>query len=362
MKIYEKGYKAVAAYIKKSIEEGSLSEGDRLPSEAKLCEMFSLSRQTVRKGMNLLKKEGVLTGLQGSGTYVGSVKKKSRRLKYMSVAVMLTYGDSYIFPPVVRGITGTLNEAGYSTQLSFTDNNVSNEERLLKNLLENDNVDALIVEPSKGALPNPNLRLYRELIYRGVQVLFINASYRDLEAPCIRLDDESVGKKALQYLYEKGHRKIGGIFHCEDEQGIRRYGGFMEMARDLKLDIDPDHIVWLDTADIRNMKSAAPKVLSRIKGCTAVMAYNDEVACELIKICKENGMRVPEDLSVIGVDDADISATIVPALTTFTHPKEILGKKAADTILQMMDEQGDEASYLLESSLNERESVKKIFI
>ena len=83
---------------------------------------------------------------------------------YKRQAVISTYVDSYIFPPVVRGIERVLSKRGYTTQIAFTGNRVSREQDILNNLIDKDIIDGLIVEPAKSALPNPNLHYYQRCV------------------------------------------------------------------------------------------------------------------------------------------------------------------------------------------------------
>ena len=148
------GYRAVIDWIRKEIDAGNLKKGDRLPSEKDLCDQFGLSRQTVRHATGELEKEGLLKRVRGSGTYVDGNEPVLRQAKHRNVAVVSTFVDSYIFPPTIRGIESVLARAGYSVQLSFTDDLVSRERSALQNLLEKDNIDGLIIEPGAGE-PRP---------------------------------------------------------------------------------------------------------------------------------------------------------------------------------------------------------------
>ena len=170
------GYRAVIDWIRKEISAGHLKTGDRLPSEKELCDQFGLSRQTVRHATGELEKEGVLTRVRGSGTYLGSPGPAPRQAENKNIAVVSTYVDSYIFPPTIRGIESVLARAGYSVQLSFTDDLVTRERMILESLLEKDNIDGLIIEPSKSALPNPNLELYRRILKRNIPILFFTSA------------------------------------------------------------------------------------------------------------------------------------------------------------------------------------------
>lgn len=350
-------YKRVIDYILSEISEGRLKQGDRIPSEKKLSEQFSMSRQTIRHATGELEKKGVITRVRGSGSYIGGDASKLRD-KFMTVAVMLTYVDNYIFPQTVRGISDTLEENGYSMQLSFTDNDIEKEQTFLKKIIAEDNVDALLAEPSKSSLPNPNMKYYRIIQQRGIPIEFINSSYPKLDIPCVRLDDEKIGYEAVRYLIENGHRQIAGIFHCEDSQGLRRFAGYDRALREADIVPDPKKVLWLDTDGIADVAPLTDYILSRIKGATAIFTYNDEVGCQLIDGFAERGINVPDDISVISVDDSDLASKVRPGLTTFPHPKRELGITATDKLLAMIDNPIVGGNELMMPDLVVRDSVK----
>ena len=197
----EPKYQQVIDWVKENIANGQLRAGDRLMSEMELSEKFSLSRQTIRHATGELEKEHLVTRVKGSGTYIGSGKAApaAARRRHMRIAVLSTFYESYIFPPTMKGIERVLSKRGYSMQVSFTDNRIPREQQILRDLLEKDNIDGLIVEPAKSALPNPNISYYRELQSRGIPLLFFNTSYEEIDAPCVRLDDERVAGEAARW-------------------------------------------------------------------------------------------------------------------------------------------------------------------
>ena len=153
-------YTKVIEWVRNGLSSGELKLGDRLKTENELSRMFGISRQTVRRAIGELENEHLLTRIQGSGTYVGVNAHMPRRESTMNIAVISTYVDSYIFPKTLRGFEKIFSRRGYTTQIAFTNNSVYRESVILKNLLQKDNIDGLIVEPSKSALPNPNLKYY----------------------------------------------------------------------------------------------------------------------------------------------------------------------------------------------------------
>ena len=88
-----------------------------------------------------------------------------------------------------------------------------------------------------------------------------------------------------------------------------------------------------------------------------MLAYNDEVACQLIKYGTRRGLKIPEELSIISIDDADTAKTISPKVTTYPHPKQELGMKAAENLLQMLENPLTDGNFLFVPEVKIRESV-----
>ncbi len=147
-------YLAIAEWAKRIIEERSLAAGDRFFSEAELCEIHNVSRQTVRAALAVMESENIIRRRQGSGTFVQS---PGRAKSGFTVGVISTYFSDYIFPGIVTGIEQVLSRRHAVMQLATTRNLVAEEARALRSMLAQD-IRGLIIEPSKSALPNPGRR------------------------------------------------------------------------------------------------------------------------------------------------------------------------------------------------------------
>lgn len=359
MKQQEPKYILLVNWIKEKIDSKELRPGSRLYSENKLSAMFGLSRQTVRRAIGVLEAEGLVERVRGSGTYVGR-RAGTARKRTMNIAVISTYVDGYIFPPMLQGIVQTLSTEGYMTQITFTRNQIDDERKILEDILARDHVDGVIVEAVKCALPNPNLEYYRELQRRQIALVFFDCKYPELDAPLVALDDENVAEKAVNYLLDMGHRKIGGIFKADDGQGRLRYFGYLNALLQAGLSVDDRKVLWIDTEDQKNLRNIRSSLLRRLVDCTAVFCYNDQVAFELIELLKKEGIRVPGQLSVISIDGTELSLLCEPKITSIPHPMEELGRKAAEYLMQMIREPGFRENFLYCPDVLERESVKKI--
>ena len=169
-------YQQVVEWIHQQIDSGQLHAGDKLETEAQLSERFSFSRQTIRQALGELENEGTISRIQGSGSYVKNAIPRSQSLPSSgSVTIISSYTDSYIFPRILQAMAEVLQANGYSTRIMFTNNHRETERNILTEMLRSGSGDPVIAEPVTSALPNPNLDLYRELLGRGIPVIFFSA-------------------------------------------------------------------------------------------------------------------------------------------------------------------------------------------
>ena len=352
-------YALVCRALRDEIKQGIFSAGEKIPSEKDLSERYACSRHTVRQALNILEHENLIVRRRGSGTYVSGASVRERKLQ--RIGVITTYITDYIFPFIIRGIEETAARNGYHLVFGATKNRVENEKRLLHTFLS-EGVDGLIVEGTKSALPNPNLDLYREAEKRGIPVVFLNGSYRELKnSICVRTDDRRCGAEAVEYLYRCGCTRLGGIFKTDDMQGHERYAGYMQAVLKNGGEFRDDTVFWYTTGDADKLFSAgnAETLLCALRECDGVVCYNDQIAYELIVFLQTHGISVPDQISVIGVDNAGISSYSSIKITTFAHPKEKLGVAAAEKLFRMIQDGRREKSEVFSMPLLEKDSVKQ---
>lgn len=327
-------YGVLAEELTERIRDGTFRGGDRLPSENELCRSLGLSRQTVRQAFALLESRGMLIRRKGSGTFV---REAFPAPGTGTIGVVATYITDYIFPSIIRGIESELTRLGYAITLGVTKNRVENEERILRSFLEK-KVDGIIVEGTRTAFPNPNAPLYRKLAESRIPFIFFNGFYREL--PCVRIltNDRACGRAAARLLCAKrpGGR-LGGIFKLDDLQGLERRAGFAEGIRSCGGTPEDAPVVWFTTPEQKTLFTGSGSALpEQLKGCSGIVCYNDQVAFGLIRLLLKQGIRVPEDIAVVGFDDAALSEYSPVRITTFRHPQERMGVLAADKIDRMI--------------------------
>ncbi len=353
-------YLELAGWIQKQIETKHLLPGEKMYSENELSRMFGLSRQTVRHAIGVLEADHVLERVRGSGTYICKDLCIENRVRQNRIGVIMTYLDNYIFPKTIQAIENVLFKEGYPVQIAFTNNLVNRERTVLEDILEKDEVTGLIVEATKSALPNPNLSYYRELQKRKIPLLFINSFYPALGAPHVSMNDKQAGRLATDYLIDKGHTKIAGIFKLDDGQGHLRYSGYMEALKEAGLVCDESRILWVDTEDVKNFMMLQEKIKDRLEGCTGLVSYNDEVTFALTKLLPRLGIRIPEDLSVASIDDSELAVLGNVKITSIPYPMEMLGEKAARNLLEMIKNPKFDGNYEFDVDVTQRDSVRNL--
>ncbi|MFB5761310.1 GntR family transcriptional regulator [Paenibacillus medicaginis] len=356
-------YQVIIDDIKSNILSGAYSLGEQIPTEAALQDMYKVSRQTVRKAILELSNEGFLRSEKGSGTYVSNQyrSKSAGGSNIKTIGVITTYISDYIFPSIIRGIEGRLNEDNYSLLLASTNNDVAQEKKALEMMLSY-GVDGLIIEPTKSNLYNPNIAYYLSFKEQDVPFIMINAYYEELEVPFFCLDDVQSSYLATKELISKGHTQIGIIAKMDDLQGKYRMKGYIKALGEAKLRFHPEQVLSFDTETKQELSANLKEFLNKNRDeLTAIVCYNDEVGLEVVHVCRQLGILIPDELSIIGQDNSYIAKNANIKLTTLTHPQEHMGRDAADWIIKKLQGKKDlpNTTYY-QPELIEGETVKKM--
>ena len=331
-------YLQLAAQLQEEISRGTYP--DRLPTEQVLTEVYQVSRQTVRRALDVLVEHGVIEKRQGSGS---RVLRRAGDRGSGRVAIVTSYINDYIFPTVLQDIQSVLTARSYSALLFSTQNKSTREREILQGLLH-ESVDGIIVEGSKTALPSPNMDLYEKLDLAGIPVVFLHGTYNALHgALCVSDDNFGGGYLLARHLITKGHTRIAGIFKSDDIQGHQRYLGFLSAMRDAGLPIPDDQVYWYSTEERRYLLDYGHfELLSHflqfyLRDCTAVVCYNDEIADRLIRCLLSLGRKVPGDVAVVSFDNSYYSDLCPVRITSLAHEPHKMGLTAARMLLDRID-------------------------
>lgn len=353
-------YMQIAEYFKREIMEGRISPGEKILSENEIVNRFKVSRHTVRQALIELEKYNYIYKEQGKGTFC-SYTKNEEKVKKKTVAVLTTYISNYIFPSIISGIEEVLSSSGYSLLLFNTNNEKNKEGECLQKILEYD-VVGLIVEPTMSATENVNLKFYNKFKDRNIPYIMINACYKDLDSPYVVMDDIEGGYVLTKYLLQLGHKNIAGIFKVDDMQGVNRKEGYYKALKEFNLPVNEGIICKYETKqEFFSVYDFTCNTIRKNERPTAIVCYNDEVAVHALQAIRDEGLRVPEDISIVSYDDSYIATATEVKLTTVRHPKDEMGRRAARLLVDMIEGRVEKPYYVYRPELIVRNSsmVKK---
>lgn len=320
------------------IQSGQLNLGDKLPSENQMVRSYGVSRVTVRAALAELTETGCLCREQGRGAFVVAYPRLDKRL---NIDVLLDSGDTYFAPSyMLKGISPVLEQNQCNLLMHDTKHDSGHIVSQLNAIL-NRGTDGIILAPISHNYHNEGMdRIMERCKQSDVPVVVILGLIPYENCVNLNIDDAYGVEVATRYLLECGHRRLLGLFYELDREPTRRLNGFRQAVSQVPGAVGYE-IVTPDWEE---------RVLELVgqEGVTAIQCYNDRVAVEALRLLVENGYRVPQDVSLAGFDDSEIAQNSIPRLTTMSHPKDHLGRAAAEAILHMIRHPGtklDDVTY-----------------
>jgi LacI family transcriptional regulator len=269
-----------------------------------------------------------------------------------TIGLVVPDNSNPFFAELARWIEDAGFEAGYTTILANSNERPNRERRYIDTLLAK-RVDGLIITPT---VESDDGALVAALRRARIPIVVMD---RDVSLPLadvVLYDDAAGSRDAARHLLELGHTRfacIAGLPGVPEE----RLDGFRSALRDAGIELRDDAIV---AGDFRfgGGREATARLLATGKRFTALFAVNDLMAAGAIRTLVEHGLAVPDDVSVVGFDDAPIAEMVSPPLTTVRQPLQDMADAAVSLLLARVSNGGAKRRIrrVLETSLVVRES------
>ncbi len=259
------------------------------------------------------------------------------------------------FAEVTRGIQDVVSKAGYSVLLCESCLNPQKERAEIEMLISS-MVDGLIVA-SEQSEKAP--QLFRDLMQKGIRFVLVDRFFPRWSFPAVVTDDLAVGRLATEHLINLGHTRIAHIQGPSLSPASLRLRGYRETLEAQGLPVSPE---WIQVGnfDIESGRKAMQELLRTKPRPTAVFAGNDPMAIGAFAACREAGLKVPEEISVVGAGNIEGPHHPSPFLTTVDWPRQELGRCAATLLLGMTENGAEKPSDLVRTfppRLLERQST-----
>lgn len=249
----------------------------------------------------------------------------------LTVGVLTQHIHSPLYASLIRGILEGMDHSPYTPL--FVDGywQQEREERLVETLLRR-HVDGLIV--LGGSLPAETLRETA----RQVPLIVFGHNVPGLENRCLQLDDYEGAYRATEHLIALGHRRIAHVTgNLDHADAVARREGYLQALRDNRIEPIPELVAEGEYTEQSGLL-ALEMLFGRGRTFSAVFAANDESAYGVRLALYRRGIRVPQDISLVGFDDIPSSAYTTPPLTTVRQPAAEIGLAAAEAILKLMQD------------------------
>jgi LacI family transcriptional regulator len=271
----------------------------------------------------------------GYHPYAAARSLVTRRTRIVGVlipeAVITLFADPF-FAHLLCGITQTCNAQRYNLMLSlFTD--PARSEEMYRRVVLSGHLDGVVVASTREGDP-----LITRLLDDDVPFVMVGR-YPGERVHYVDTDNVAAARVAVEHLVRLGHRRVAIITGpLSMTSGQDRLAGYRQALEAHRLPVDETLIVEGDFSEMSGAL-AARRLLSR--SVTAIFAANDIMAVGALKVIREAGLRVPQDVAIVGFDDVPLATAVEPALTTVRQPINDLGSMAADLLLNLLENPPD---------------------
>ncbi|RAP78023.1 GntR family transcriptional regulator [Paenibacillus montanisoli] len=342
-------YSQILGILRERISQGEYVTGQQLPTELELAEQFGVSRITSKRALIELEREGLIYRRRGSGSFV---KKRDEAKTAIEVRTVPASSRiiSMILPFVspnnslehMQGVAKYVESKGYYLSIHNSDWSIERERELLISLPKR-GTSGIILYPVST---QHNLDVVHALHVNEYPIVTLDQYYNLLSMGSAVSDNFEGGYMAASKLIELGHTRIAFIstVGIQYRSTVRdRFFGYSKALSDNGIPLDID----LFFSDLpREAEGAAPvrrefykKLLGRLQELrvTAIQAEHDMVAFDCVKAALDLGIRIPEELSIIGFDNNDLSLQADIPLSTLEQNYEEIGRRSAMMVVDQLE-------------------------
>lgn len=256
-----------------------------------------------------------------------STKKRSR-----IIGLLIPDIQNPFYVDVIRGI----EDFAYSSNCVVIIGNFSqdeNKEQLYIDILKSESVDGFIVAPS-----NEKDRHIKQLIADGFPVVCIDRGLSEVEIDLVKVENQKGVFHAIEHLIALGHRKIGYIAGNQlIPTTLERIAGYQQAMEKNNIEIDPDVIVSRKS-DYQSGLELAAQLLEMHQPPTAIFAGNNLLTLGALETIHKKGLRIPEDIAIIGFDDVYWANSLNPPLTAVRQPGFEIGRKSCELLVKRIND------------------------
>lgn len=267
-----------------------------------------------------------------------SIALSLRSSKTNTIGVIIPELVHFFFSTVISGIEDVAYKEGYNVILCQS--NESHEREVINtNALLSHRVDGLLVSVSKQSANFDHLKSFQD---RDLPLIFFDRIAQGLTASSVVVDDRQGSYKAVSHLIQQGCRRI---LHLAAPEALvlstNRKQGYMDALRDAGIPLDTELIQYCNSGS--NLEEADQIVSNLIQSglqFDGIFANNDLTAIGAMNVLKRHGLRIPQDVAVVGFSNWQMAALVEPALSSVTQPGFAMGQTATRLFIEELNNPG----------------------
>lgn len=332
-------YYQVKKMIYAEIVRKNLKKGDIIPKELDMCGKYHVSRITIRRAISELVNEKVLYRVSGVGTFVNDLTEKDFHIseKDRQIALVVPDIEDLATSAIFSGIDEAAQKLDYEVIIYSSGRRIEKENYNLSHLLQSNSTGAIIF-PNWGTA---NVSHIFELKRTGFPFVLIDRYFREIETDYVVTDNTAGAFEAVSHLIKLGHRRIGFIGGPENSAGNDRREGYRQALSRNGIVADDELVTMLGndsyaTSEIEPGSGGyeeAVKLLRLKNKPTAIFAASDGFAIGAMRAVKDAGLKIPDDMAIVGFDNLKYASILEVPLTTVAQPFEEIGRKSIEVLL-----------------------------
>jgi GntR family transcriptional regulator, arabinose operon transcriptional repressor len=350
-------YERLKEHLVSEMLAGRLRPGQALPGERHLEETLGIARLTIRQAMASLESDGLIRRVQGKGNFVESDARKKLNRGQDIFALVVPETRVGFYPALLHGFEAAAGDIHHQTLICNTDDDVGRQADIMMQLLDKE-VGGVAVNPTSEA-PTPAYQI-RLLQKHGVPVVFCHRRVDGITAPLLAIPFYEVGRLAGKALVDRGHRRVA-FFTAWQSAPVHAYeDGLREALQAGGSDIPPELIHHVDTDREEEIWPILQRMFAMPSPPTAIFSTFDSQAEIIYLLLPRLGVRVPEDVSLMGFGGAWRDGALMRRLTSVVVDEIATGKKAVSLLHEMRRGDrpiDDNEEFVMKLSLSEGETV-----
>lgn len=275
-----------------------------------------------------------------------------------SIGVVVPTINNYYESAIIEGIESVLHPKGYALNICVTNEQYLLEAEYIVKLLSN-RVEGIFLSVSQETYDCGYYEHLENISKRNLPLIFIDRDFEGFAAGSVTVDDYHGAYSAVKHLIDSGRKRIA---HLKGPNGLtvteHRFKGYTDCLIQHGFEVD-DSLVINTNFRVESAPEPTRRLLDLKPIPDAIFGVNDQVAIGAMKVIRDKGLKIPEDIAIVGFDDFPISAFISPSLTSVCRPGRQVGEAAAQMFLNLQHQNPTSAKsnhIVLPSQLIVRES------